>query len=263
MSGVAANQRRANDDEVPEDPSDMVQVFDLDSDTGTGAGPDRIDQGQERPRIVIMDRWPWWRRNDPMTRWLTLLGVAGLVIAAVAGYGAMRAHPGTQYFINEKLAPVPAVTVDALGCPRGAVCEQVAAPAALAVSVLHIVPSGRITYARQTVDVASKRVYRREIDLTARQTTMRFVSQCVPGSGFVPEQQMILTVDTGDGPVPKTADDPTFTGRKRLTEVIPGASGCSLLAEGDTTLSNYELDGQSVDELLTLVADEPAMMVSP
>jgi hypothetical protein len=254
---------------VAEDPSDVVEVFDAGSGSsdsgpiGVRPGLDQIDQGQERPPMVFLDRWPWWRRNDPTTRSLALVGAAGLVIAGMAAHGALRAHPGTQYVINEKLSPVPAVSVDALGCPRDATCEQVAAPAALGVTVLRIVPTGRITYAGQTVDVDSKRVYRREIDVTARQTTMRFVSQCVPGSGVVPAQQMFLTVDTGHGPVPKTANDPTPSGRKRLTEVIPGARGCSLLAEGDTTLSNYELDNQSVDELLTLVANEPAMMVRP
>lgn len=238
---------------MPADPSETVDVFDVDGGspepltTSAHSGPDQIDQGQERPPLIIMGRWPWWRRNDPITRALTLVGVAGLVVAAVAGYDALRAHPGTQYFINEKLAPVPAVTVDALGCPHAATCQQAAPPAALDARILSLVPTGRVTYAGQTVDVASNRVYRREIDVAARRTTMRFVSQCVPGSGTVPGQRMTFLI----GP-----------GREQLSEVIPGGRGCSLLAEGDTSLLEYELGGRSVEELLTLVANQPAMMVS-
>lgn len=239
---------------MPGDPSDIVEVFDMDGvapeplPTSAHAGPDRIDQGQKRPPVVIMGRWPWWRRNDPIARGLTLIGVAGLAVAAVAGYGALREHPGTQYFINEKLAPVPAVTVDALGCPRGATCQQVPTPAALGAGVLRIVPTGRLTYALETMDVTSKRVYRREVDVAAPQTTLRFVSQCVPGSGVIPAQQISYTVESG---------------RKRFTEVIPGADGCSLLTEADTTRSNPELGGHSLDQLLALVANDPALMVSP
>ena len=198
--------------------------------------------------MVVLGRWPWWRRNDAITRGLTLIGAAGLVVAAMAGSEALRAHPGTQFFINEKLAPVPAVTVDALGCPRGVTCVQGAPPTNLAAGVLHIIPNGHITYALQTTAVTSKRVYRRELDVAARQTALRFVSQCVPGSGVVPAQQISYTVEGG---------------RKRFTEVIPGARGCSLLLEADTTRANPELDGQSLDRLLAVVASDPALMVSP
>ncbi len=198
--------------------------------------------------MVVLGRWPWWRRNDPVTRGLTLVGAAGLIAAAVAVSQALRSHPGTQYFINAKLAPVPAVSVDALGCPGGVTCEQTAPPATLVARVLGNVPSGRITYAGQTVDVASTRVYRREIDVSSRQATMRIVSQCVPGSGTVPGQPMILTVRAA---------------RVRLTEVIPGAPGCSTLIEGDTTRSSYERGGESLDGILAVVARVPAMMVRP
>lgn len=283
MRPLRANDDAVSDHRVTTDPSDLVEVFDVGGRSsaplpgGVHPSPDRIEQGQQRAPRVTLDRWPWWRNHDLVSRGLTMLGLAGLLVAAMAGYGALRAHPGTQYFVNEKLAPVPAVTVDALGCPRGAICAQVATPAALDASVLRIVPTGRLTYAVQTVDVASKRVYRREIDVAAPQTAMRFVSQCVPGSGAVPAQPMTLasggatvTSPTSTSPTPTsptptnpTPTNPTSASRYQFTEVVPGARGCSLLAQGNTTLRGDELGGWSLDDLLTAVVDQPNLMVSP
>lgn len=246
---------------MPEDRSDIVEVFDLDAGAAIHE-PDELNQGRDRPPFVIMDRWPWWRRTSALTHWLAAIGVAGFVVAGVAGYSALTADPGTQYFVNQQTRPAAPVTVDALGCPATTTCTIVAVPAPIVAAVRLVVPSGRITYAQQSVDPRSGLVFRREIDLSAQQTTMRIVSQCVPGSGPVTAQAMTLTVDTGTGPEPKTANDPTPTGRKRLAQVLPGALGCSLATEADTTLTDYRLGHQSVDELLVLIATVPALMVT-
>ena len=246
---------------MPDDRSEIVEVFDLESGPGTDVF-DEISQGRDRPPLVIMDRWPWWRRTDAVTHMLAAIGAAALAVAAVAGFGALTARPGTQYFIDQRTRAAAPVTVDALGCPATSTCAVVAVPTPILTAVRRVVPSARVTFAQQSVDALSGEVFRREIDLAATQTTMRIVSQCVPGSGPVPAQAMTLTVDTGRGPQFKTANDPTPTGRKRLTQVLPGAQGCSLATEADTTLTDYRLDNQSVDELLVLIAATPALMVT-
>ena len=246
---------------MPADRSEIVEIFDLA--TGPAIGePDEMSQGRDRSPLVIMDRWPWWRRTSALTHGLAAAGLAGFAVAAVAGYGALTAHPGTQYFVNQETRPAAPVTIDALGCPATTTCAVVAVPSPIVAAVRHVVPSGRITSAQQSIDARSGQVFRREIDLSATRTTMRIVSQCVPGSGPVPAQAMTLTVDTGNGPEIKTPNDPTPTGRKRLTQLLPGGQGCSLSTEADTTLTDYRLDNQSVDELLVLIAADPALMVT-
>jgi hypothetical protein len=246
---------------VPDDRSEIVELFDLHAGSATPAS-DRISQGRDRPPFVIMDRWPWWRRTTTLTHALTAVGVAGFVTAAVAGYGALTAHPGTQYFVNQETRSAPRVTVDALGCPATTTCTLVVVPAPIVADVRHVVPSARITYAQQSVDARSGQVFRREIDLSGPQMTMRIVSQCLPGAGPVPAQPVRLTVDTGTGPEVAIQDDPTLTGRRRLTQIVPGAVGCSLSTEAGTSRSSDRLDQKSMKELLVLIAADPALMVT-
>jgi len=246
---------------VPADRPETVEVFDLD------AGPadsesDRISQGHDRPPFVIMDRWPWWRRTTAFAHGLAAVGAAGFVVAAVAGYGALAANPGTQYFVNQETRSPPPVTIDALGCPADTACALVAVPAPIVAAVRHVLPSARITYAQQSVDARSGRVFRREIDLSAPQTTVSIVSQCVPGSGPVPAQPVAITVDFGSGPQIATQNDPAPTGHRRLTQIVPGGVGCSLSTEANTTRMDYLLDHRSIDELLVVLGVDPALMVT-
>ncbi len=246
---------------MPDDRSEIVEIFDLESGPA-GAAPDEISQGRDRPPLVIMGRWPWWRRTDTVTHILAAVGVAAFTVAVIAGHGALTARPGTQFFVDQQTRAAVPVTVDALGCPATSTCTLVAVPTSILTAVRRVVPSARVTYAWQSVDARSGQVFRREINLATTQTTMQIVSECVPGSGPVPARAMTLTVDTGSGPQFKTANDPTPTGRKRLTQVLPGAPGCSLATEADTTLKDYRLDNQSVDELLVMIAANPALMVT-
>ena len=199
-------------------------------------------------------------------RRLIAVSVGALVVALVCGVAAVRAHPAVHRSTRTTVVPPTAISVDAFGCPRGRHCLAHVRPAALLAAAGEALPTARVDYAVQEADEQTGAVYRVVLRLAARDTTVRVVSQCVPGAAAVIGVPLHVSRVSGATLTPVLVDQPTPTGPKYWAITLagsgPATAGCGVAVSAESALDRG-IDGRAIDTVVNLLADDPRLMASP
>jgi type II secretory pathway component PulM len=256
---------------------DTVHVFEADNETDAEAasapgpddrnvdGNDHVVNGPARaPHLSRLQAL--WVATPSRDRRLIVAGAAALLVAAIAGASALRAHPGVHRSVRTTVIAAPVVSVDAFGCPRGRQCRTRVDPPNVLAAARDALPSARVTYAVQEVDAHTNAVYRTVLRLEASRTSVQVNSQCVPGAAAVTGMPLTVSQVSGTTLTPISIDAPTPPGLKVWAISLPGsrpaASGCGVHVSAESTLDRG-IGGRAIDTVVNLLADDARLTVSP
>jgi hypothetical protein len=261
---LAAKRRRDHYDNVePATGPEAFDVFELDQHDQAGGAADEVRSGSRRahPRL---DRVRAHLRGMSRTdQWLAVtIGIA-LAVAVLAGTEARQSDRPIRHIVKTKAIAAPTVAVDALGCPVGRACVTVQSPGLVLAAGHDALPSARVTYAMTERDRTSGAVYRIVLDLSAAHTTIHIVSVCVPGGAPVATKPIAVTLNRTGTTVSKAL--PTPAGRKQWTITLanwqPDDASCGTTVIAESTLTQG-IDGQGIDTVIDLLANDPSLMAS-
>jgi hypothetical protein len=160
----------------------------------------------------------------------------------------------------------PVVSVDAFGCPRGRRCRTRVDPPDVLAAAREALPSARVTYAIQEVDVHTNAVYRTVLRMEASRASVQVNSQCVPGAAAVTGMPLTVSQVSGTTLTPISIDAPTPPGLKVWAITLPGsrprASSCGVYVRAESTLDRG-IGGRAIDTVVNLLADDARLTVSP
>lgn len=200
----------------------------------------------------VLRRWGWWATASRAGRALAAALALLLAVTVVAGGLALRPRPVRRVVSTVSPGGVT-LAVDATGCPATRRCTVTAPPPDVLAAVLRHLSGGSILAATQTVDAASGRVYRREIEAGSALLTVRVVSACV-------DHSMPFRVAGGSTELPGAFHPLSAPSRWLL---VPGTGGCSIFAENDQNLDVTLDDGAGGDALNVALTGEPALELAP
>ena len=181
----------------------------------------------------------------------TVIASAAVVVGATAGNASPVHH--TKTVVDP--GPPAAVTVDAAGCPVSVRCTTSATPSTqLRAALLRAFPAARVVAGAHTVqrdrpDV----VYQATVVGTLEGgAVVSATAQCAPGGAVVVEQ----TVRSANTSLDLAGN--TVVHARLLSEIVPGAAGCSVHVFLDSRGV-----GTSWDTAAIALAHDPAAQVAP
>jgi hypothetical protein len=256
---------------------EIVHVFEADTENGAEPahasdihasdidGTDHVVNGSTKaPRLGWLQAR--WLAKPILDRRAIAVAAAALLVAAVAGVSALRAHPGVHRSVRTTVIPAPVISVDAFGCPRGRQCRTSVDPPGVLAAARAALPGARVTYAVQEIDAQTNAVYRTVLRMVASQTSVQVNSQCVPGAAAVTGAPLAVSQVSGTTLTPISIDAPTPPGLKVWAITLPSsraaATSCGTYVRAASTLDRG-IDGRAIDTVVNLLADDPRLTASP